>query len=289
VNVHVIAVPYDSGRRDFRMGRGPGAILAAGLVEQLREAGATVRTIVVEPPRGTLPSEIALTFALQREIARHVADARYVDAFPLVLSGNCSSAVGIVSGMIDDDAIPAVCWFDAHADFNTPETSTSGFLDGMALAILTGGCWRRMSESVGTFRPVPVANVALLGTRDVDAPERDRLEAAPVRLVSADDLPALLPDALRDMRVGLEEAQAYVHVDLDVLDPAEGRVNGYQVPGGLTAGDLAWALGLIGETFPIGAAALTAYDPDGDPERTIARLAVSLAVTLAGQPHGRRA
>src|SRR2546423_10770696 len=94
--IDIIVAPYDSGLRSVRMGRGPEALLDAGLVERLERRGATVRTNMVEgnaAPHG-LPSEIASPFAVQREVARVVAAARARAAFTLVLSGNCSSAVG---------------------------------------------------------------------------------------------------------------------------------------------------------------------------------------------------
>src|SRR5215212_10088051 len=139
MNVSIIAVPFDSGQRDARMGRGPAALLGAGLAAQLERTGATVTVTFVDLPPSTFCSEITAAFALQSEVARHVASARAEGAFPIVLAGNCNTAVGTVSGMLAArDVMPVVCWFDAHADFNTPETTTSGFLDGMAVSMLTG-------------------------------------------------------------------------------------------------------------------------------------------------------
>ena len=78
-------------------------------------------------------------------------DRNPAERFPLVLAGNCNAAVGVVAGLGPG---AAVLWCDAHADFNTPETTTGGFLDGMGLATVTGRCWTSMAARVPGFVPV---------------------------------------------------------------------------------------------------------------------------------------
>ena len=70
--------------------------------------------------------------------------------FPVVLAGNCNSYVGTLAGLETDRA--GVSWFDAHGDFNTPETTTTGFLDGMGLAMASGRCWKAMPETIAWFQ-----------------------------------------------------------------------------------------------------------------------------------------
>jgi len=90
-------------------------------------------------------------FALHGLLSEAVQEAVAQDHFPLILAGNCSSTVGTVSGL-DKEGL-GVVWLDAHGDYNTPETTTTGFLDGMALSVLTGMCWERMAEGVPGFEP----------------------------------------------------------------------------------------------------------------------------------------
>src|SRR3954466_13329916 len=117
--VHLIAVPYDSARRGERMGEGP-LVLAPALGERLRAGGREVRTVTIEAPADSWRAEIRTAFELARGVAGAVRDAVAGGAFPLVLSGNCGpAAIGCVAGL---DPSPAVCWFDAHGDFNTPDT-----------------------------------------------------------------------------------------------------------------------------------------------------------------------
>lgn len=131
------------------MGRGPdAAFLAGGLVERLEGAGHSVDVRVVETSN-VFPTEVGTAFALNRQIAVHVHDAAARGEFPLILTGNCISSVGGLAGL--DAANLGVLWFDAHADFNTPETTTTGFLDGMALAVAGGQCWIRLAASIPTF------------------------------------------------------------------------------------------------------------------------------------------
>jgi arginase len=278
VKVSVIVVPFDSGLRDVRMGRGPRAMLEAGLVEQLSDAGATVRTTVIEPADDVLPAEIPVTFALLRRVADEVAAARREGLFPLVLSGNCNSALGTVAGMRRGRGRgPAVCWFDAHADANTPETSPSGFLDGMGVAMLTGRCWQPLMRTLAGFEPVADDHIALIGTRDVDPLEDELLRASRIHRLHPNELAGGLPTVADSLAAC---GEAYLHVDLDVLDPSEGRANGYAAADGLSLEGLRDALRCLQRRLPAGAAALTAYDPVEDPSGRIARAAVDLAMLM---------
>ena len=77
---------------------------------------------------------------------------------------------------------PSVLWLDAHGDYNTPETTTGGFLDGMALAMLTGRCWRAMTAQVPGFEPVAEKRVVMFGTRDLDSAGGELLRSSRIRI-----------------------------------------------------------------------------------------------------------
>jgi arginase len=277
-DARLIAVPYDSGVRGWRMGAGPDRLLDSGLEASLRAAGHAVSTEHVELPAGASTAEIAAAFTLAAQLAGRVRAARAEGALPIVLAGNCASAIGTLSGL--DDAAPAVIWLDAHADLNTPDTTRSGFLDGMALAIATGRCWGAMAAAVPGFRPIPDANVCLVGTRDLDPAEIDLLDASGIGAVHPHYAFLHLAAALDLVRTNAETA--YLHIDLDVLDPEEGRVNQFGVPGGFLLGQMIAVIRMIRQRFQIGAVALTAYDSGGDPEgRICAAAEVILREVLA--------
>jgi len=276
--IHLLAVPYDSARKAERMGRGPDALLAAGVVERLRANGhaVTVERVETDDP---FPREIGTTFDLVRRVAVSVRAARAAGAFPLVLAGNCFTAVGVLAGLGRDDV--GVAWFDCHGDFHTPETTASGFLDGMALATAASLCWARLTAAVPGFRPVAGRRLLHLGGRDFDPGEREAMTAAGVTACDAETLRRSGPSAVPADWPGPAWG-AYAHVDLDVLDPGEGTVNGFQTPGGLSVAAVEDLLRQVGGRAPIRAAALTAYDPAGDPDGLAAAAGVRLAECLAG-------
>jgi len=258
VDIELILVPFDSAQRGVRMGAGPEALVAAGLPARLERAGHRVACAPVEPPAGSWRAEIRTAFELAAGVAERVRGARRAGRFPLVLTGNCSAAVGVVAGLGPG---ASVLWCDAHGDFNTPETTTGGFLDGMALAAVTGRCWVAMTAQVPGFAPVPEAAVWLAGARDLDAVERVALDRSAVRRVPA---ATIGPAFAREVRSGLGgDAPLYLHLDLDVLDPADGRANPYAAPGGVRAASLVAFCEALGTPTAL---TVSAYDPtcDGD-------------------------
>lgn len=269
MKVDLIIVPFDSGLRDVRMGRGPGHLLESGLVETLEKSGADVAVRLVEPNLDSFCAEPQLSFDIQRLVAEQVKAARTESRFPIILSGNCNTAVGTVAGITATSASPpVVCWLDAHGDFNTPDTTTSGFFDGMAVAMLTGRCWEGMTAKIPGFDPVPDSQIVMTGLRDLDFLEQRSLEASGVHRVPISDVSGAIEK--------MDSRDIYLHVDLDVFDPSEGTANGFAVDGGITRNDFAKLSHELRSRFTLGAIALTAYDPSCDPENRIAQLAIEI-------------
>jgi arginase len=271
MEVDLVLVPYDSAHRNLRMGAGPLRLVEAGLPEHLASRGHETRIIPVELESG-FRTEISSAFELAGKIRDSVRRSREEDRFPVVLAGNCISAVGTVSAL----GHPEVYWFDAHGDLNTPESTRSGFLDGMALSILLGRCWRGLAAGVG-LEVVSPDQVWLIGARDLDPAEKEYLEHAGVRWGGVD-----LPWDQGPGPTG--RRRSYLHIDLDVLDPAEGRANPFQVPGGLERQDLIRGIDWIQDRGPVEAAALTAYDPSGDPDGTIVEAAFRIVEQVLATP-----
>jgi arginase len=246
------------------MGMGPEYLVRGGIAKRLRALECTVDTACVETD-DAFPMEVRTAFELCRTLAERVRDAMDADRVPLVLAGNCDTCVGTLGGIGSEDV--GIVWLDAHSDFHTPETTSTGFVDGMALAMATGHCWARMAERVPGFAPVDGGRVVLLGARDYGRATAARLTEAGISVVKPDDVrrdglrAALVPalDALRE-RV----KRIYLHIDLDVLDPAVARANEYDEPGGLDYHELVEAVRLVGERFHVAAAALTSLDPACD-------------------------
>src|SRR5688572_13609425 len=127
--INLIRVPYDSGHRGIRMGRGPLHLSERGAADRLRASGHDVVESTVDVPTA-FPTEVGTSFAVHRALSATVCAAVASGGFPLILAGNCGTALGTVSGVRggspNDTSDIGVIWLDAHADFNTPETTTSG-------------------------------------------------------------------------------------------------------------------------------------------------------------------
>jgi len=271
MKIQLLLVPYDTARRGWRSGAGPEHLLQAGLKAHLQGRGHSVAEIqVIEADPDQPLAEIGTAFELMRRVAVAVRAARAAGQFPVVLSGNCNSAVGTLSGLTP--ARRAIFWFDAHADCNTPETTATGFLDGTALATALGLCWRQLTSTVPGFRPVQPEATFLLGARDLDPPEVALLAESAITAVSTAQIPSRLPELLA--RAPLEDALGYLHLDLDVLDPAGvGQANSLPVPGGLSVEQLTAGIAAIRARVPLAAAALASYAPEYDSEQGVCRAA----------------
>jgi arginase len=270
MHAHVILVPYDSGQERKRMGLGPERILESGLKPLFARMGMDFdcEEITLE---GQFPAEIATTFQICRKLSERVSECRKRGSFPIVLSGNCNAAIGTVSGCGGRDT--GIVWFDAHGEATTPETTTSGFLDGMGIGILGGMSWRRMAQSIPGFVPVQGGSIVLFGARDMEPAEKELLDSMGVsRLDSPQQLEKRL-SAPRDFQ------QVYLHVDLDVLDPTVAIANQWAPPDGITVECLRDAILETRKHVGIAALGIASYDPEAD--RDGRALAAAVAVVEA--------
>lgn len=249
-------VPYDSGRHSERMGAGPKHLLERAIEPALLRLGHELRTETLDLGE-SFTAEISSAFKLSGRIAETVRAAWQDGWFPLVLSGNCNAAVGSVCGCGCDST--GVVWFDAHGEATTPETTTSGFLDGMGISILTGQCWKKLAGSIPGFAPVPGERIALVGARDLEPDEVNLLKHAGVARVSTNEGFLRAVKEITQKTTGL-----YIHFDLDVLDPAEAVANQWSPPGGLSVASLVDSVKSLAAHPPIKAAGFASFDPQAD-------------------------
>jgi arginase len=258
-------------------GRHPAARGPARGAAALREAldGLRAVAVAVQPPAPS--AAVAASLAVNRELAARVRAAIARGERPLVLAGSCDASLGVVAGLGDDGC--GVVWIDAHADFNTPRSSESGFFPGMALAVVAGHCHQAELASLGGGGPVPEEAIALLGVRDLSpAAERERLERSSLAVVPwhdgtpGGDVPGVLDALARRVR------RVYLHIDLDALDPgvAPGIVDA-PVPGGLALADAEAIVDEVRARFDIRATAITTYVPERDQGERTLRAIVRLA------------
>lgn len=187
--------------------------------------------IAAELPSGDVWERLAV---LYRTVAGAVARAAGKGICPVVASGDCTTALGTVAGLQQAGIDPGIVWFDAHGDVQTLETTASGYLGGLPLRVLVGYQPGLIAAKLG-LRPVPEHRVTLVGARDLDPPEAAYLDGA---LVARSGVAGLDPAALPD-------GQLYVHLDMDVIDPAEMPCLRYPAPGGPGAAQVAAALTML--------------------------------------------
>jgi arginase len=262
-DMRLIQVPWYLGREHPDLSRGPGRLADA-------IGGETV--VVAAPEPRPVPNEVADSFDVIRSVRSAVSEAVQDGRFPLVLAVNCFTSLGTVAGLGRDIG---VVWFDAHGDFHTPDSTTTGFLDGMGLAMLLGDGWQELRATVEGLRPVPPENALLVAARDLEQTEAARVAASELRRADADSLEA----ALDELATRIDAV--YIHIDLDVIDPSVARANVLSVESGLDTEQLEQALAAVSSRFEIAAAALTAYDPSQDHENRVPGIAARLAGRLA--------
>jgi len=247
----MISVPYHLGRREVEVGRGPSRILAT----LDRKCHIVERANSLD---GELDAVADVNLQLARAIRRHAGA-------PLILADNCNCCLGTLAGISEKN--PTILWFDAHGDFNTPETTVSGALEGMSLAIATGACHAGLRERIG-LTPIPESRVFLISTRSLDPEERRRLDRSEVRRADVSTLPQTLAGPV------------YLHLDLDVLDPDLSPGVNFSEPGGISPDVLYDAVRLIASRVPIAAAAIANFNPDRDRENRTLRIALRLVDIL---------
>ena len=267
MRVDLVTVPYRYDERGEGLGAGPDALLAAGLPDQLRAAGI----------RLTGPHEAHLNPALREEgrtalnigrlgadTARLVAAARRNGDGALVLVGDDTAAIGVVSGL-EQAASPAtaigVVWVDAHGDFNTPETSFSGILAGMPVAILAGLAGPLWRNEAGLATPVATENIILAGVRELDEKEEELIRSTDVQVVPATDLCDGDDFAQAVDRLARRCALLYLHVDLDVLDPRFVPSASTPSANGLSIEELVAAMATVLQSGKVAAVTISSLNP----------------------------
>ncbi|MFC1802549.1 arginase family protein [Thermoproteota archaeon] len=255
---------------------GPKTMEEGGLLELLKEWGCDI----VESKETKLTHEEDKRYGLRYRLGlsnNHFADivAGQIKAgvLPIGLMANCNGLMGILAGhqRAGESWKPlrvGLVWIDAHGDFNTPETSLSGMMGGMPVAISTGQCLHHIRRASGLDPQLPMKYVTMAGVRDIDPWEQYLIDKNDIPQITVDDIKKLSPAIDLEMdRLSRITDLVYVHVDLDVLDPDDIPGAGLPVKNGPTADELGEALEVIFEYPNVKGFGIASYPWRSDTER----------------------
>ena len=251
VRVALVKMPYVGERNVPDTSRGPDYLEQGGIQKLLEAQGvqtkpvsATALTADEEKAYGSW-NKLALASG---DLAKLVSEDRRNGYLPIGLLANCNGILGMLSGLQHSgpSAKPlrvGMVFIDAHGDFNTPETTLSGMLGGMPVAIAAGQCLTRMRLKAGLEPALPTRHIVEMCVRDTDPLERELLDRSDIKQLTLEDVRAHSANLQREMK-RLSEATdvIYIHVDMDALDPREVSGHALTVPGGPTSLELAAAL-----------------------------------------------
>lgn len=293
MQIDIIGVPIDLGADRRGVDMGPSAIRYAHLQQKLESLGYTVEdkgnieVPIAEMCRINEPKlkYIDCIVPMARRTAGAVATALQAGHFPLVLGGDHSVAIGSIHGAARQRRL-GVLWVDAHADFNTPETTPSGNIHGMPLAALCGLGDPRLTSLWGQSAPaLDPQRVAVIGARDLDPGEKRNLKEAGVLVMGMEQIDRL--GMVRAVEKAIERISRdvdgiFLSFDMDSLDPRHAPGVGTPVPGGLTYREAHLVCELVAETGKLVGLDLVEVNPILDVQNTTAALAVELAMSALG-------
>ncbi len=299
--VRIVGVPMDLGANRRGVDMGPSAIRYAGLHAALERLGYEVHDQgnlrVADRAEGLTPaspggSRLRATRAhhvdeicrVSVELAVIVDETVRAGQLPLILGGDHSIAMGTLAGIARGErAKPGVIWMDAHADINTPDTTPSGNVHGMPLAVATG-------LSADPFPPelrasVDGHNVVLIATRNVDGAERGNIGAAGVTAITMAEIDRIGMAAAMERAIGIASRGRGIHLslDMDAIDPDEAPGVGTPVRGGLTYREAQLAMEMLAASGRLGSIEVAEVNPILDEGNRTAQLAVELIASALGQ------
>ena len=293
--IALIGVPMDLGQTRRGVDMGPSAIRYAGIVERLEKLDYTIYDLgdIDIPQRrdGVNKEELPLRnleeIAIANErLARVIDEQVALNRFPLVLGGDHSIAIGTIAGISNHYENLGLIWYDAHGDINTAETTPSGNIHGMPLAVSLGLGHKRLTSILKDNPKVKPENVVLIGVRDLDEGEKELLKKLNIKVYTMHEIDRLgMPRVMEEVISYIKARTDGVHLsfDLDGIDPSEAPGVGTPVIGGITYRESHLALEMLSEANIVTSVEFVEVNPMLDERNKTADLTVALAGSLFGE------
>ncbi|GAB6138754.1 arginase [Halanaerobaculum tunisiense] len=292
MEVKILGVPTDFGANRRGVDMGPSAIRYANLAAELTALDLAIEDIgnlrvpiINQQNTNQIAKYREQVINICEELSLVVSQVVSTGGLPLILGGDHSITIGSLAGMAQEQEMGLI-WFDAHGDFNTSQTSTSGNIHGMPLAASVGRGEEELVTCGGINPKVEEQNTVVIGVRDLDPGEQRLLRESQVTVFTMDDIDKLgIHQVLQEAIKISSQKVAGVHIsfDIDVLDPLEAPGVGTPVKGGLTYREAHLALEMIAEAGILASLDLVEVNPILDKHNQTAELAVELITSALGK------
>lgn len=284
----------DLGQLRRGVDMGPSAIRYAGVVERLESLGYQVNDLGdIEIGRDRLTTDpltglrnLEAVVQASTKIADKVDKIMKEGSFPLVLGGDHSIAIGTLAGISKYFKRLGVIWFDAHGDLNTPETSPSGNIHGMPLAVSLGLGETTLTQIGGYYPKIQPENIVIIGARSLDEGEKRLIKEKGIKVYTMHEIDRLgIPKVIEETIAYFKDRTDGVHLslDLDGLDPLYAPGVGTPVEGGLNYRESHLAMEMFFESGMITSAEFVEVNPILDERNKTGVLAVGLMASLFGE------
>lgn len=291
--ISIVGVPMDLGQAKRGVDMGPAAIRYADVIERLTMLGYDVQDLgdieIEGSKRDDADEKLKNLHAVaetNRRLAKLVSEIVNQKRFPLIFGGDHSIAIGTIAGIAKYYERLGVIWFDAHGDLNTRETSPSGNIHGMPLAVNLG-IGEKVLTHIENYAPkIQPEHVTIIGARSLDEGEKQLIHQLGMKVYTMHEVDRL------GMATIMEEVIAYyskhtdgLHIsfDLDCLDPLDAPGVGTPVLGGLTYRESHLAMEMLAEADLVTSAEFVEVNPILDERNKTARTAVALIGSLFGE------
>lgn len=293
--ISIIGVPSDYGQQRRGVDMGPSAMRYAGAIERLEKLGYDINdegNVSVHKTKKTKSEEDKLlnleeVLEVSEQLAEKVDEVIKQGRFPVILGGDHSISIGSIAGIRRHYKNLGVIWFDAHTDINTPETTPSGNIHGMPLAVNLGLGDERLINVAKDAPAVKFENVVIIGARSIDEGEKALIKEKKIKIFTMHEIDRMGMSKVIEETVAYLKARqvdgVHISIDLDALDPIYTPGVGTPVPGGITYRESHLAMEMLEEAKIITSCEFVEVNPILDERNKTADTAVALMGSLMGE------